>query len=247
MLITLEQIFVLFLNKYPSLYASNSIKLSKLRVYDHIFNTIGNGIRTIDDLYSYLSLEDLDSLIIQEKYVSDIELYRCYFSHDYKFQQIYLILTEEEANNNSLIVDKLKLKKINYFKPYRNFKKEYSIVWTPEVDLFDLDSLKEILWFYKECELYFYSENKYDNFLSGKLDSDKFNSSLKEQEKYLEKYFDNTHSKEEAYQQISKAYGVPFNGDMRQFVLDRAELDIQQSLSFIKETIEMLEYKIKNY
>lgn len=247
MLITLEQIFVLFLNKYPSLYASNSIELSKLLVYDHIFNTIGNGIRTIDDLYSYLSLEDLDSLIIKEQYVSDIELYRCYFSNEYKFKQIYLILTEEEANNNPLIVTKSKLTKINYFKPYPGFKKEYSLVWTPEIDLFDLVSLKEILWFYQKCKLYFYSENRYDNFLSGKLDSVQFNSSLKDQEKYLEKFFENNQSKEDAYQKISKAYGVPFNGDMRQFVLDRAELDIQKSLCFIEETIEMLEYKIKNY
>ena len=40
----------LWINSYPSRYASDDRELSKLRVYDQIFNVIGNGIRDTDEV-----------------------------------------------------------------------------------------------------------------------------------------------------------------------------------------------------
>jgi len=247
MLITLEKCFAYYLNKYPRLYLSSSLELSKMKFYDHFLNTIGNQFKKVEDLYSDLSLADTDMFDIPEKYISDTDIYCCYFSEDKRYTTNYIFLTEEEASLNPLVVTKTKIKKNDFFLPFDNFNKKYSIVWTSEIDNFDLPSLKEILWFYTECQKHFHSDDKYDIFLRCKIGTPQFEQSIEEQNDYFLKMRKESMTDQEYFDLISEKYQIKFTGDVKQFLIDRAEKKLNLVLQFINETIAMVENKIKNY
>lgn len=246
MLISLEQIFIYKLNKHPCLYLSDSLFCAKMKIYDSILNVIGNGIRSVEDLYDDISLSDVELFELKEKYVSEVDLYRCYFTDDRRSADYYLVLTEEEANRNQFIVSKSKIKK-NNFEPYPNFQKKYSIVWTPEIDKFDLPSLKEILWFYQECLKYFNSEHKYSIFIRAKDNTPQFDNLVINYKDKFKKFFDESETEEEAFELISKSYNCQFKGDIKEFIFNKANSELNYALTFINETINMIENKINNY
>ena len=66
------------INMHPSLYASASIELAKLRVYDHIFNVIGNGIRDSEEFVDHLRDRRKGVQTPPAKYLSGERLHYAY-------------------------------------------------------------------------------------------------------------------------------------------------------------------------
>ncbi len=252
----LEQAFNFLINSYPSIYASNSLESSKYKIHDHFFNTIGNGYNSLNKLIKKLTITpDNESLInnFPSKYINGETLYIGYT----KMRDIGLdrpdinsmlneLFTEEEKK---LRIDVIKFKplKINDAVPYPNFTKEYSMVWTMDMNQLDISWI--------EGAIEFYSQSK-DFFNNGKVNlyHSSWPDEVEQQKKLIANYENNfTKYKKEGqslsdfYKAISDAYEINYDGNTEKLIKNRWNKELNRIRNFIDETIEKLNNDLINH
>lgn len=250
------------INTYPLLYAHTSYDRAKLRVLDHYFNVIGNGLRDYNELLSntrsYTELQD-----IPEKYLNGEQLYSGYtgihkkLSTDrYQFPDIDTVIkgmyTESEKKNfpDVKVWSPNEINGKEYWEPYPNFKEEYSLFHVIDIDVFPMDWLEAGIWYYKQAKEYFLGEysSEYHYALSKR--------NIKERERRIRDYKDSlnklrakydTEEQFLAYVRSPNGYGVEYNEDIEAMIEARWSNEKTRILTFIENTLNMLQNAITNY
>ena len=176
-IITPEQYIDFATYNYPVLYASTSYEQSKLKVLDHLFNVIGNGINETE--FYTKPLTKLQTLETQKWYsvdkvwsgykrvcITDLS----FVFPDYSHLPIYAV----EPND----CEEVKLWResdVSYkFEPYPNFKKEYSLVWKYDMKTFGNEWIEIAIWFYEKCKEWFETEVKDNSNFYNQYDVDQY-------------------------------------------------------------------------
>lgn len=233
---------------------------ARLSIMDSIFNTVGNGIDTSEDL-----LETLSSTNIDLKSIEEIE--KNYFDDQYiGFKKIIIYHEDDRVEETTVLPenledlvftgchrdcvmdkDKSKHKDVIYWKrmnrsplkwqPYPDFSKEYSAIY--KVDLNVLGDkrdiwIDEIIAFYNGSIAYLESESSRDHsyaYPSNKPAADE--NLIMSYKEGFKKYNSN--------EEISKAYAAEFDGDVEAFAARRWENNKLEWIEFSKEAIKDLE------
>lgn len=246
---------------YPTLYYTGDFNRSAMKVYDQLFNVIGNGIRDDLELHAELSAQ-LRSDIDYDRYFSELPLSEGYT----KISQSSLDMMERLRKNPHISEEDIqdlvfpdhdsaipglftdaekeshpevlfwKQLEPSGFSPYPNFKEEYSIVYQSDFKKLGLEWLDAAIWFYTECQKYF--EPELINY-HGSYPSDNPNTDAATRRGYEEnfargKYKDNT--------EISNAYGVEYTGDLDDFIKRRWLKEKERIGQFLVNTVEYLKH-----
>lgn len=118
--------------------------------------------------------------------------------------------------------------------PYPNFSKNYSIIYNADdIHICSIDTLKEFIWFYKECISFFNSENvvHYSSHPG-------HNNNRIQFIEYLNKMPVDKINENYNYEQNIR---VEFSGDYNKFIDDVWEREKNKILSFCEGTITHLE------
>lgn len=258
-LMPIEEVFNVSINTYPTLYASNSLNEAKMKIYDQIFNTIGNGIRDsveLQDAYYPDSAPENISKYLPNKYVSEEKLYQGFTDIDNEMSSILgknapdrstlidELLTFNEAEANPEIKVLREFKK-HEFKPYPNFKEEYSLFYQDGVNLPE-DWLVELKWFYLSCKKLFLSDSVYDYhyFYPRDSEEDKWNRLVDGYLKQFEKYKQSSEDDAEFHKKVSEAYELEFDGNIVDFIKRRGDKEISRVLRFIDKTVNLIDKQI---
>lgn len=252
-LMTPEECVNFNLNQHPSLYASSSYETAKLRIYDHIFNVIGNGIRNTSEFYEYLHSR-VDG--IQEpptKYLTSDRLFYGYTEveefGDAEFKLTFgktescldEVFTESEKADHPEVKHWMGFNVINDFKPYPNFQKQFSTVWKIDAKVLTPEWIDEIIWFYQKCEEFFDGPLAHEYHTAVPADPKKLESRIKGQDEFLAKYFKQGKTESEAWADITKDYGTEYLGDTLDFIQRRWQAEHTKIREFITETLTLLE------
>lgn len=260
-MISFNKVLALSVNNYPSLYHGKTFKEMKLKVMDHLFNVIGNGLNREVFLTSYSSENKYPDNYeeIPEEYYNGTQLFYVYTrlkeytdentSRSFKMVDfnscLNKVLTEKELIGVEY-VHKTPLT-IHDFHPYPNFQKEYSAIWgCPEI--FDIDWLINIKWFYEECLDYFKSDWIYLDFqaIPKDLNDTKWGRKVEEQVRFFNLTFERYRKDEESFEEcISREYECEYTGDVKDFMRRRFLLENDRRVSFIEETLEYINTLIK--
>lgn len=247
----------LAINTYPSLYAANGYELAKLRVYDHIFNCIGNGIRDTAEYNDYMRNRRNGVQTPAAKYLSGERLYYGYTQvkdmgaelgiDDERFLMpvsescLNEVFTESEKADHPEVKRWLGFNVTDKFNPYPNFNKQYSTVWRIDTSILTKEWIDEIIWFYRKCEEYFDGPDAHEYHSALPADPKKLERRVKDQDEYLAKYMKADKPVEECWAEITEAYGTEYRGDTVDFLKRRWEKEHDRIRAYITETIAMLE------
>lgn len=243
--------------QYPTLYLTDSFESQKMAVFDHLFNTIGNGYGSLSSFEEALSVKWTDEF--ESKYVrlmSGEKFYRGYLkceetsfgskryvlpSGDSAFESElgqfphvpFWDLVSPKANDNSALGNKVA-------ELYPNFSKKYSIYWTvKEASAWQhKEWLEAIIWFYSRAKLAIEA-----GFVHGYYPcqtDNETNRALRDMTLYLESNF-----KDKSFDEISKAYEAPYTGDVDAFLRARCENERKKNLEFVNKTLADATLKLK--
>lgn len=241
------------INTHPSLYAAGGYEQSKLRIYDHIFNVIENGIRDTSEYNERMRDRRKGVHAPPAKYLNGERLYYGYTrtkkygegdtafefpDHDSSLNEVF---TEAEQADHPEIKYWVGFDVVRPFVPYPNFQKEYSTVWQIDRKILTPEWIDEIIWFYKKCEEFFDGPDADMYHRAIPNDPEKRHARVDSQDKYLAKYFNDSIPVEESWAQITRDYLVEYRGDTLDFLLRRWDEEHTKIRLFIKQTIDMLE------
>lgn len=245
------------INMHPSLYASAGFEIARLRVYDQIFNVIGNGIRNSEEFVNELRDRRKNVQKPLAKYLSGERLHYGYTEtddfevgdhkismprHGSSLDEVFI---EAEKADHPEVKYWLGFDVANKFVPYPNFKKEYSTVWNIDTSLLTNNWITEIIWFYRKCEEFFDGPNAHEYHSAVPSDPKKLEARIKDQEKFFEKYKKENMSEEEFWRVITENWHCEYRGDTLDFLQRRWQKEHDRIRAFITETIEMLDAVFK--
>lgn len=240
------------INDYPTLYASNGYGLAKLRVYDHIFNVIGNGIRNTQEYCEYMRDRRKNVQSPLAKYLSGERLHYAYMEmEEFGEGECKFFMPKSESLLDGAFTEAEKadhhgVKKwvgfdvIDRFVPYPNFKKEFSIIWRIDTGLLTEEWIDEIIWFYRKCEEFFDGPDASEYSYAVTKDPIKLEQQIKEQELFFKSYKKETMSEAEYWAVITEAWKCEYRGDTLDFLQRRWQIEHTRIREFITETINML-------
>lgn len=261
-IMTAEQAFNLYMNKYPTLGISNSLEESKIKFFDHLFNCIGNGY---NDDYSFIAghtinpsnISMLDSF--PEKYISSEPLFIAYTKLDKRYScefgdessKLKGYYTQEEIDNMPEVVIKDNFRDLDHlsedekdeykFSPYPNFRKEYSFVYNINIESLDISWTNAALWYYNEMKNFFEGPDNYLYSYAVPKAGYKLKKEIESWEGVLDGHKENGIFTKESYDSIFEKFKVNFNGDIHDFINQKWENIRQEIINFIDETISYLE------
>lgn len=234
---TPDQYVMHSLANYPSLYASSTFDAVKFKVFDQLFNVLGNGIRDNEDVaehfkarrynktrtlrfitseplsYGYLKVRKIGKISIPDG--DSIEVVLSSEKHLHPEVKTWIDFTNDDKRS-----------------PYPNFERQYSLVWKTNFTEYGNEWIDAAIWFYTKCQEFF--EGDCSSFYGAyPAKTERESTKLREDyAKFLKEY--KTHA------DVEKAYGLPFNGDIDDFITRRWEMTRNAHLKFIKKTIKML-------
>lgn len=227
--------YVLFrVGEYPTLYAAETFEQAKLRVYDQLFNVIGNGIRDEDELRDDLKRRKFDRDRAQ-KFCNGAKVFWGYtqvrdFGGDFKIGEGESITAGDFEQVQ--YPDIIHWQESSYcrWNPYPNFRKQYSAIWFPNFrEVAGDEWVAEAVWYYGKCREWFATNgnNYHGAFPTGNPGKDvQFVADMyKQRERY------------ETDEAFSEAYGMEYTGDMQDFMARRSAKTIANAIAFIDETI----------
>lgn len=235
-----------YLLKYPSLYSASTREKVHFKVFDQLFNTIGNGIWDDEELVEALKLEPVDP-VLAEKFITSETLYYGYYEVDTLSERIavgkgdWIFVLESEKEQHSDIVKWVKCPMPATFVPYPNFDDKYSLVYRTNFKDLDPKWHSAAIWYYTKCLEYFNSEKSstYHYAFPKTFDNpiDEYRNSneqiLSGWKTALDRYDSN--------ESISEAYEQEYNGNLEEFVTTRWNNEKARIIKFINDTIEMLQ------
>ena len=223
-------------SRYPSLYADNTVDGVKVRVFDQLFNVIGNGIRDHDELLAHLRVFEFD----RERALRFCQGEKAYYGYT-KTRKIgirdvgfpdgdSITVAESERVNHPEIVLWQDCGRYEW-NPYPNFEKKYSTVWQTNFSELGPDWADAVVWFYTRCNEWFdHNESKYHYAYP-------CNKPGKSQQ-----LLDNmivARNRYESDEAFALAYGGgEFNGDMDLFLKARWQKNLADIREYIQETID---------
>lgn len=240
-------------NAYPSLYAS---KNPKLRIMDQLFNVIGNGVRNFEDAITKTHDHKIEKPT--EKYLDGSKLFYVYTEYKTinmgdrirKFpigRPIDEIISEEEKSKypDALFIECGSRFNDDKFSPYPNFNEQYSLIWTDENALSIMsDEWKAAAHSYYSAMLDFFNNPKtvYNYHHAPPFhDEDKMKRKIEEQEKMFNAKRTDDMSDADFYEMVEREWEHPYNGNTREFIIDRWEKEHQRIIDFILKTLERIE------
>ena len=245
------------INMHPTLYNGKTFEDSKLKVLNHLFNVIGNGIRELEDFierFQYNECYTKHYETPKKEYTNGTPLYRLYTEVEKKFDDFLWpkpdSLLEGAYSEEDLINVEYEVKipvSFHEFHPYPNFKKEYSTIWKFS-EIFDKDWLLNIKWFYEKCLDYHKSDRIYSDFqaIPKDFNNPKWEVRIEEQIKSFNRTSKKRRSWDESFEEcISREYGCEYTGDVKDFIIRRFIKENDRRISFIEETIEYVNTLIK--
>lgn len=257
-IMTADEAFNVSMNKHASLYSANSLEEAKLKYYDQIFNTIGNGYRDMKEFKDGHTVTAKNIQLTQsfaEKYITGEPLFYAYTEVEEKYgyksgkesSSLPGLYTKEELKLMPEVVHTMQAN-ANYFKedynfnPYPNFQKEYSLVWD-DISKLDKSWPESALVFYKKCQNYFSSDAVSNYYYACPKDNEteKWERSIESFEKNFTRYKTEGMTQDEYHQKVSKEYEVEYSGDTKDFIKRRWEKEHARINEFLDETIERLE------
>lgn len=245
-IISIEQAYFEAMNTYPTLYCGKNKKESILKFYDHIFNCIGNGYNTKELFFNHFSFENnLHYSVFDEKYINSEDLF-VVFDKEQGILDDYFTSKEIDSLNKNLF-EYMPLEQSD-FVPYPNFQKKYSTLFRKEIQpLLNESWLTAMKFFYKECKEFFNSEriHDYHYYFPRAEDNNKWKKIINDYSKSFKKYEDGSKNNEEVYDKISKAYELQYNGDIKQFIINRGNLNKKENLNFIEEAFSEIDFLLK--
>ena len=245
MIMTIEQAFNVAMNEYPSVWTASTLELAKLKFYDHVFNTIGNGLHTVNEFESEFTITDENKHLIDtfpEKYITSAPLYSvgtknalnqmCYISG------LYTETEAKELQSTGHFYHQSN-RWADYFVPYPNFDPEYSLVYTIDLKEYDPSWTIAAIYYYSAMEQWFKSVSVCDYPNASHLRD--MQSSIRSYEQAFNRYEGDATTADERNANITRAYGIPYTGDIEQFIHTRWDAELNRIMTFIDETLVKLQ------
>lgn len=243
---TFEQAFNLAMNKYPALYTSPTVELSKMKFCDQIFNTIGNGISTADAFeLEFTITEDNKHLInsYPDLYITSQPLYTvCHKTPTGITKYFQNLYTQEQAaqftpqrDYTSYPVNKFS----GDFSPYPNFESKYSLVYNIDLSRYDSSWTVAAIFYYSKMKEWFTSNSVCEYAAANHLKD--MQSSIASYQQMFKRYVGDAQTVEEQNANISKVYGIEYTGDIEQFIVTRWKYELNRIMAFIDETLVKLQ------
>lgn len=259
-LMTAEQAFTLAMNTYPSLYHSNSEELSKMKYFDHTFNTAGNGYSSIEKFYKAHLINNSNKELITNypaKYITGEPLFYAYTKFrehptlkmpdsDSCLSQIY---TKKELTTMPYVVHTISCNEgeLYNFCPYPNFCERYSLMWQ-DIHLLDTSWCEAALFFYKGCKDFFLSDNIHLYHLScpENDDDEKWEKQIHHYESNFQIFKKDNMSTQDFHTIISQEYEQTYTGDTKQFIKDIWSKELKRIHNFLDNTTLRLQQIIES-
>lgn len=228
--------------EYPSLYSSETWDACRMKVFDHLFNTLGNGVETTRDLRKHLLRDPKINLDEADHYIGE-QLY-------YGYTNVKAYTDDRLQKNPSIrkIVKKDEqhlYPEVKYWlgfsfhterdwKPYPSFNKRYDLVWScNHFKNLKGEWVEAAIWFYDRCLKYF-NDNPNNYHYSYPSDNQR------EDVKLIEYFVEARQNRYKTDEDFAKAYEVPFDGDFEKFARLRWDMEKERIINYIKETLVML-------
>lgn len=255
---TAQQAFNYAMNTYPSLYTSQNLDKARLKYYDHIFNTIGNGYRDMQEFYDGHTITPENSHLLDSfpsYFIGNEPLFYAYTKirdhGSYKMGDSEGLLdgvyTKQQLASMPEVLmtvqcNSLRAGDADSISFYPNFQKEYSMMWD-DISELDISWTQEALFFYNSAKNFFTGPNNhlYSSACPRLSDKKGWEFKIKEYEESFNKYKKPDQTQEDFYFEITKAYNTVYNGDTKFFIALRWKNELDRILSFIDETIERLQ------
>ena len=245
MIMTIEQAFNVAMNEYPSLWTASTLELAKLKFYDQVFNTIGNGLHMPNEFESEFTITDENKHLIDtfpEKYITSAPLYSVGTKNALN-QMCYIsgLYTESEAKEflrtGHFYYQSNRFS--DYFVPYPNFDVEYSLVHNIDLSEYDPSWTIAAIYYYTKMKEWFNSDSVSDYSAASHLKD--MQSSINNYERMFKRYEGDAQTLEERNVKISNAYGIEYTGNIEQFIHTRWNNELNRIITFIDETLVKLQ------
>lgn len=226
------------LSLHPSLYSCNTLDAAKLKIFNQLFNVIGNGVRDHDELIEELTVDPAIDLSSAVKYITDEDIYYGF----YKVKKIGSFEMGEGDSIDSIDSERVNHPKVKYwlkvrrdfkFNPYPNFNENYSIVHRSDFHLLGKEWAEAAIWFYKKSREFFQTSPEHY-----------WNAFPQATERETKNQLDDFVSRLTAYSnndEISTAYELEYTGNPEQFLELRWQKELARINEFITSTITKLE------
>lgn len=250
MIMTVDQAFNAAMNEYPSLITAQSLELTKLKFYDYVFNTIGNGLCSVDDFKRKFKITRKNKHLIgefPEKYCTPVPLYHAIGGSNLPRLNHFTLYTHEEAQElirAGYSVYQFNKKSIGVV-PYPNFEKAYSLVYKVDLKEYDPSWTIAAIQYYSAMEQWFKSNSACD-YLPHATHLKDMQAAIRSYEEAFKYYGNAATTVEERNANISSAYGIPFDGNIEQFIRTRWDSELGRIKEFITETLVMLQRQFAN-
>ncbi len=236
MMLSPEQYVYNQVASYPSLYHANSYDAAAKRVFDQLFNVIGNGVDLPDELdrpivdqvevakflrgekvyWGYTEVEELANGVMIPKRSSNGKSLICVESEKALHPEVLLWIDCKDYP----------------WTPYPNFEKKYSTVYEPEFKDLGKEWIEAAIWFYEECVEFFNNTPEWYVYAYPCKFQRETDNRVYDMKVRLQSYKSN--------EEISEAYGCEFDGDIDKFLRLRWEKDLSRIERFISETLSYL-------
>lgn len=265
-IMTADEAFNVYMNKYPLLGISLSEEDAKLRYFDHLFNTTGNGIYNHALFIKEHEINSSNLAFIHsypEKYIQADSLYYAFKEIDpvYPWPQGkqdskvkgFFTLDEISAMPGIAIYEKFEnffnddgsVKEKFLFSPYPNFKKENSLIYNLNFSELDKSWIEAAIWYYNKAEEFFLGENSHlyiYAFPKSKTSENTFKlkQEIEDWKEVFKDFEKEGLSKEEYHKIISNHFKVSYNGDITDFICQIWDIKKKSIIDFIDDSLAYL-------
>jgi hypothetical protein len=235
--------------KHPSLYASANFETTKFKVFDQLFNTIGNGIKGWHGFVKEIAVRDinLDRAAVFTRgekifygYVGITKLaevrsslaFQSILAESEKAEHPEITFWMESSHSDMTLADVC---------PYPCFDEKYSLLYELDISRLTPEWIQEIIWFYEECQQFFNDDKRWP----------KYSNAYPNEEKYYD-----THVKDNIDRRINECikagtidvlfseYGVKYTGDLEDFLVRRWNMKHTKIKTFIERTLAKLKAEL---
>jgi hypothetical protein len=219
---------------YPSLYKSNTENDMKMKIFNQLFNTIGNGIND-NNLAEHLNIKvksqtDLDK---EYKFILNNNMYQV-FDDDFVIFINDIFKTKETLKKYPKSRFNWEEVEISDCSLYPNFQAQYSIAYSSfEIFKQSKEWIETIIWFYTKAQNILLRELN-DGYKKENIEKDIADYSyIFKSETYIADK-NKTH-----FEKISEAYKIEFDGDIKNFIIRRNNKVLRTRIEFCKTILEM--------